>query len=483
MYNDIIEQSDVQKLRSSAITLTTSLRGSQPNHCGRNIVRAIMIQSKFFTIDTNNHVGQAIGNILQNRRPQHQRCQPCIFHPVNLLGFIIIYGLLTVLTGWIPGSSSYRPNALILRFTGRTQYKANCLHHCPSLNLPPMTRRPTRLFSVFNSTIDLQEEQLAPAHSNHVTAPSSPSASETTTPSSPILPRHVAFICDGNARWATARGLPAAAGHKKGADRCLKLIEALQSNYTTVEYCTFFGFSTENWKRPPKEIYEILKVLEQTAHQLLSENLNHRRQQFINTMSTLSSTSISASTAVMPRPVQLKILGDLTDERLPWGLKQVLSRLEQETQRSAAAASLSSSHHSSSPPLLPLTVCLALNYGGRRDILQASIQLAEALASGQLQAKDVTEEIFASMLTTSDIPDPDLMIRTSGESRISNFLLWNAAYAELYFTQTLWPDFGTDELNKAMSWYSQRCRRFGARSVPQPTFATILTPLPTTNDS
>ena len=242
----------------------------------------------------------------------------------------------------------------------------------------------------------------------------------------PLAPKHVAFICDGNSRWAEARLLPASAGHAAGADRLLNCLETLQDE--GVEYCTMYGFSTENWKRSDREIRVILAVIEQTAkafkHKAIAEN------------------------------IRVKILGNLEDPRLPRSLLEALVSLERETY--AAAQDIDGR----------LTACLAINYGGRQDIMNASLKLAKAIAEGKMHPSDVTEADLEDLLYTADIPDPDLVVRTGGDQRLSNFLLWNVAYSELYFTDVLWPDFDEIELNKALTWFSSRSRRFGGRLKP-----------------
>ena len=237
------------------------------------------------------------------------------------------------------------------------------------------------------------------------------------------VPRHVAFICDGNSRWAQARGLPASVGHLAGADRLIDCLQMLKG--TDIEYCTFYGFSTENWKRSPEEIRDIMFAMEQTARKFYDRAIEDN--------------------------VRVRILGDLLDPRIPNSLRNILQKLERDT------SELSST----------LTVCIALNYGGRQDILNASVKMAQAIASGELNAEEVTEDDFSSFLYTSGIPDPDLMIRTGGEKRLSNFLLWNCAYSELYFSQDLWPDFDESSICEALEWYSLRSRRFGGRKASE----------------
>ena len=233
-------------------------------------------------------------------------------------------------------------------------------------------------------------------------------------------PRHVAFICDGNSRWARAKGLPPAAGHAAGAESFVNILDTLKD--AGVEYCTMYGFSTENWKRSRQEIQDILSVVERSAHVFYNRALREN--------------------------LRIRVLGDMTDERIPQSLREILARLEKETSQGDKK----------------LTLCLAINYGGRRDIVEASKRLAQSVLEGNISVDDITETSFAEFLSTSGIPDPELIIRTSGESRISNFLNWNAAYSELYFTDVLWPDFDDSCAKEALDWYSMRRRRFGART-------------------
>ncbi len=239
------------------------------------------------------------------------------------------------------------------------------------------------------------------------------------------IPRHVAFICDGNSRWAQDNNCSTSQGHSKGADRLVDLLEILQGD--GIAYCTLFAFSTENWNRPTIEIQEIFRVMEETARRLLPRLLQDSHT------------------------IQLRILGDLQDQRIPFGLRKILQELQTMTRQSSSQKENS------------LTVCLAINYGGRQDILQATQQLAIEVAAGRLTPEAITQNLLASFLTTSGIPDPDLIIRTSGEHRLSNFLLWNVAYSELYITDVLWPDFDAACWQHALMWYQQRNRRFGSR--------------------
>lgn len=241
-----------------------------------------------------------------------------------------------------------------------------------------------------------------------------------------VTPRHVAFICDGNSRWAEARGLPASIGHAAGADRLVECVQSLRQE--GVAYCTMYGFSTENWKRSDREIRDILTVIEQTAN--------------------------AFKAWAMDEHVCVKILGNMNDPRIPRSLYDALGALERDTHSSAAARGMVDGR---------MTICLAINYGGRQDIVNASLQLAKAISAGDIDPCDVSENDFSRFLYTADIPDPDFVIRTGGDQRLSNFLLWNLAYAELYFTEVLWPDLDKIELIKALDWFSSRSRRFGGR--------------------
>ena len=238
------------------------------------------------------------------------------------------------------------------------------------------------------------------------------------------VPKHVAFVCDGNSRWAKSRNLPTSVGHGVGADRLLDVLAFLKED--GIAYCTMYGFSTENWQRPTAEVAEILNVMEITARGFRDRALKEG--------------------------YRVIVLGNLDDKRIPTGLRDILQKLERET--------ATTTNDSKQPTL---TVCLAVNYGGRQDIVDASLQLAKEIANGNIHPDDVTEDTVASLLCTSGIPDPDMIIRTSGECRLSNFLLWNIAYSEIYFTPELWPDFRNDSWKAALAWYLQRKRRFGSR--------------------
>lgn len=267
------------------------------------------------------------------------------------------------------------------------------------------------------------------------------SSSSSSSSSLRVVPRHVALICDGNSRWAAARGLPAAAGHAAGADRLVQVLTGLQD--AGVAYCTLFCFSTENWQRPAAEIADLMTVMEQTARRF-------RRQ-------------------IQSSGTRVRILGDLQDARIPAGLREILTQMENESCRNDDDDDDDCGDDTRRQSRQ--TVSLAINYGGRQDILNAvkllakdaaSMTTATARDSGYIDS--LTEDDLASYLGTHGLPDPDLVIRTSGEHRLSNFLLWNVAYAEMYFTDILWPDFDAECVTQALEWYSNRQRRFGART-------------------
>jgi len=228
------------------------------------------------------------------------------------------------------------------------------------------------------------------------------------------LPQHVAIIMDGNGRWAKARGLPRIAGHKKGADALRSVMTACRD--TGVKYLTIYAFSSENWKRPESEISDLMQLLQHYLQQELDTlHENNVRMRFIGNTSLLDDTT--------------------------------RDKIADATERTAR----NTEFH--------LTV--ALSYGSREEIARAMRKVAENVASGALKAEDITEETVATFLDTADLPDPDLLIRTGGEQRLSNFLLWQSAYTEFYFTDTLWPDFGKEHFAKALEEFARRERRFG----------------------
>lgn len=228
------------------------------------------------------------------------------------------------------------------------------------------------------------------------------------------LPRHVAVIMDGNGRWAQKKGLSRIEGHKQGKEAVRAVVEA--SRKLGVEYLTLYAFSTENWQRPSREVQALMGLLRRYLRTELSR--------------------------MMKNNIRLLVIGDL--ERLPRDIRQAL------------AADVAATQHNTG-----LTVVLAVSYGSREEITEAVRTIAQAVKRGELDPKDIDEDVVARHLGTAHIPDPDLLIRTSGEMRLSNFLLWQIAYTELYMTETLWPDFGEEEFLQALHHYRRRQRRFG----------------------
>lgn len=232
------------------------------------------------------------------------------------------------------------------------------------------------------------------------------------------LPRHIAIILDGNGRWAKKRGMPRTAGHAAGAETFRQI--ATYCKNIGVEYLTVYAFSTENWKRPEGEVGTIMKLLDKYLREAI---------------------------ATMERDkIKMKVLGDV-------------SALSPELQEEIARTNEISSHYDG----FQANICL--NYGGRDEIVRAARRYAEDYAAGKTTG-ELTEDEFASYLYSSGIPDPDLLIRPGGEVRISNFLLWQCAYSEFYFTDVLWPDFTPDELEKAIAVFNARDRRFGGVKNP-----------------
>jgi undecaprenyl diphosphate synthase len=228
-------------------------------------------------------------------------------------------------------------------------------------------------------------------------------------------PAHVAIIMDGNGRWATARGLRRTAGHKRGAEAVKTAVECAAR--CGVRYLTLFGFSSENWKRPAAEITDLMG--------LLQFYLRHEVQY------------------LQEQGVQFRVIGNR--RRLAPEIVRLIGQAEAATADNRR-----------------LTLIVALSYGGRAEIVEAARRLAERVASGILAPSDIDETMLASQLYTADVPDPDLVIRTSGEKRISNFLLWQAAYSELIFLDTLWPDFSRSDFEFAVEEYHRRERRYGS---------------------
>ncbi len=229
------------------------------------------------------------------------------------------------------------------------------------------------------------------------------------------LPRHVAIIMDGNGRWAKARGLPRVAGHRRGAEAVRRTVAAAAE--LRIPYLTLFGFSSENWKRPSAEVDDLMGLL---RHYLRREIAELHRD-----------------------GVRLKVIGQLG--RLAPDIVSLIDHAVQLTRDNSA-----------------VNLTIALSYGSRAEIVAAVRSIAQQVADGRLAVGAIDEACLARHLFTADLPDPDLLIRTSGEKRISNFLLWQCAYAELLFTETLWPDFAKSDLDQAIDEYCVRERRYGA---------------------
>jgi undecaprenyl diphosphate synthase len=230
------------------------------------------------------------------------------------------------------------------------------------------------------------------------------------------VPRHIALIMDGNGRWANARGLSRAAGHQAGAQTVERLIR-FAGRRLGLKHLTLYAFSTENWRRPEEEINFLMDLFDLYIAEKLKE--------------------------FVEEGVRLSFLGDV--KNLGARLQETVARAVQQTAKNNR-----------------LMVNIALNYGARQEIVRACQRIAHATMAGKIDPERIDSDAFARFLYTDEIPDPDLIIRTSGEKRLSNFLLWQAAYSELYFTDTLWPDFTPAELLRAIAVYQGRERRFGA---------------------
>lgn len=228
------------------------------------------------------------------------------------------------------------------------------------------------------------------------------------------VPRHVAIIMDGNGRWATARHLPRTAGHERGVEALRRTVQA--AGDIGIQYLTVFSFSTENWRRPAAEVNTLFSLLKAYVHR----DLNRLRGE----------------------GVRIRIIGQR--EGLPSDIASLVNKAEAETASNSK-----------------FNLTIAFNYGSRDEIIRAAKALANDVVAGKFTG-DLNEEAFSKYLDTRDIPDPDLLIRTSGEYRMSNFLLWQTAYAELLFCDVLWPDFDRQHLEDAVRCYSERERRYGA---------------------
>jgi undecaprenyl diphosphate synthase len=227
-------------------------------------------------------------------------------------------------------------------------------------------------------------------------------------------PAHVAIIMDGNGRWATSRGLPRVAGHREGVKAARAIVRAADA--IGLRYLTLYAFSTENWSRPEDEVTMLMRLLEESIIRELPE--------------------------LMENNVRLRVIGRATGVPMPVrrGLEHVVAQTEKNT---------------------GLNLLMAFNYGGRDELLDAFRALARRVQAGELAPDAISEADVSGALYTEGVPDPDLLIRTSGEMRISNFLLWQIAYTELWITPTLWPDFGASDLYRAVADFQRRSRRFG----------------------
>ena len=240
---------------------------------------------------------------------------------------------------------------------------------------------------------------------------------QTNTSAGEYVPRHIAIILDGNGRWAKKRGLPRTAGHAVGAENFRKI--ALYCRDIGVDYLTVYAFSTENWKRPSDGVKTLMRLLNKYLHEA------------IDTMERDG--------------MKMRVFGDV--EGLSPELQALVARTNEIAKRIDG---------------FQANICL--NYGGRADIVQAAQRYARDFADGKADG-ELTEELFSDYLYSSGVPDPDLLIRPGGDQRISNFLLWQCAYSEFYFTDVLWPDFTPEELDKAIAVFRQRDRRYGGVKV------------------
>lgn len=228
------------------------------------------------------------------------------------------------------------------------------------------------------------------------------------------IPQHVAIILDGNGRWAKRRMMPRNYGHTQGSKNVEKMCEVAWN--MGIKYLTVYAFSTENWKRPQSEVDTLMKLLRNYLKDCIKRTTKNN--------------------------MRVRILGDKTG--LSEDIRQAIDELEEVSAKNTG-----------------LNFSIALNYGSRDEMVRAMRKMAADIENGKLISKDIDEKCFESYLDTADIPDPDLMIRTSGEERLSNFLLWQLAYSEFYFTDVLWPDFNEKELARAIEAYNGRERRFG----------------------
>lgn len=229
------------------------------------------------------------------------------------------------------------------------------------------------------------------------------------------LPKHIAIIMDGNRRWAKAKGKPASFGHKEGAKTLEKIVR--YANKIGLDYITVYAFSTENWKRAEEEVSALMLLLQ-------------------NYLDDYSKRADSEN-------IKIKILGDIT--AFSQGMQKSIINCMERTKNNTG-----------------VNFCIALNYGGRNEIIGAVKQIVDEVKQGKIEPENINEEMISSKLYTSNIPDPDLVIRTSGEIRLSNFLPWQTVYSELLFVEKNWPDFNEQDLDNAIKEYQKRTRKFGA---------------------
>ena len=229
-----------------------------------------------------------------------------------------------------------------------------------------------------------------------------------------VIPKHVAMILDGNGRWAKKRGLPRSMGHREGCVTVEKTVEIAAR--LGIEYLTVYGFSTENWKRSAEEVGALMQLFRFYAKRLLAMAEKNN--------------------------IRVRMIGERN--RFAPDIVEAINGLEEKTKENTG-----------------MTFVIAVNYGSRDEITRAVRKIMTDVEKGKIAPEDMTEKVFASYLDTAGIPDPDLMIRTSGELRLSNYLLWQLAYSELYVTECLWPDFNKEELLNAIRQYNKRERRFG----------------------
>ena len=229
-----------------------------------------------------------------------------------------------------------------------------------------------------------------------------------------VVPKHIAIILDGNGRWAKRRHLPRKAGHAEGASHVERISRAAKN--MGVRYITMYAFSTENWKRPQEEVDALMELLESELRSSIKRSMKNN--------------------------VRMRVIGDRS--KLAESLQKTIDELEETTAGNT-----------------DIDVIIALNYGSRDEITRAARSIAEDVSEGRIVPDDVSEEMISGKLDTWDWPDPELLIRTGGEQRLSNYLLWQLAYAEFYFTEVTWPDFDKKELEKAIDYYNHVDRKFG----------------------